>query len=250
MVDGYMKKMPMFKHLLFVVVIVLAGCAQPPVANLEDVRSVVAHAYASGAARYAPGEYQLANSALIAAEQQVKNGDTRKALNTLELARRYSSEALNITLEHKKQLALDQQRLAEEKRLDEQRKELLRVRELELQRQVLLKKQQELKELAAKKLKKKELEAKIVKKKNISKLPEPIFVGRIEVRPGEDLAAIAARPEVYKDALLWPLIYRANRDQIKDPKEIFAGQIFVIPRDKNRDEEEAARNEAKTLNLF
>ncbi len=64
------------------------------------------------------------------------------------------------------------------------------------------------------------------------------------------MAAIAARPEVYKDALLWPLIYRANRDQIKDPKEIFAGQIFVIPRDKNRDEEEAARNEAKTLNLF
>jgi nucleoid-associated protein YgaU len=250
MVDGYMKKMPMLKHLLLIVVIVLAGCAQPPVANLEDVRSVVAHAYASGAARYAPGEYQLASSALIAAEQQVKNGDTRKALNTLELARRYSSEALNITLEHKKQLALEQQRLAEEKRLDEERKELLRERELELQRQVLLKKQQELKDAAAKERKKIKVETKVVKKVVVPKVSKPLSVGRIEVMPGEDLAAIAARPEVYKDALLWPLIYRANRDQIKDPKEIFAGQIFVIPRDKNRDDEDAARHEAKTLNLF
>lgn len=246
--------MPMLKHLLLIVVfIVLAGCAQPPVANLEDVRSIVAHAYASGAARYAPGEYQLANSALIAAEQQVKNGDNRKALNTLELARRYSSEALNITLKHKKQLALEQQRLAEEKRLDEQRKEQLRERELELQRQALLKKQQELKEAAAREAKKKKVEKvkkPILKKEIVSKVVKPLLVGRIEVMPGEDLANIAARSEVYRDALLWPLIYRANRDQIKDPKEIFAGQIFVIPRDKNRDEEEAARHEAQALNLF
>lgn len=248
---GYMKKMPMHKHLLLiVVVIVLAGCAQPPVANLEDVRSVVAHAYASGAARYAPGEYQLANSALIAAEQQVKNGDNRKALNTLALARRYSSEALNITLEHKKQLAIEQQRLAEEKRLEEQRKEQQRQRELELERQALLKKEQELKEAAVREAAKKKIKKPLIKKKISVEVVKPHLADRIEVKPGENLANIAARSEVYKDALLWPLIYKANRDQIKDPKEIFAGQIFVIPRDKNRDEEEAARHEAQTLNLF
>ncbi len=35
--------------------------------------------------------------------------------------------------------------------------------------------------------------------------------------------------KVYNDARLWPLIYMANRDQIKDPDLIFPGQRFVIP---------------------
>jgi len=34
---------------------------------------------------------------------------------------------------------------------------------------------------------------------------------------------------VYKDASLWPAIYLANRDQIKDPDLIFPGQKFIIP---------------------
>ncbi len=35
--------------------------------------------------------------------------------------------------------------------------------------------------------------------------------------------------KVYKNARLWPLIYMANKDQIKDPDLIFPGQKFVIP---------------------
>jgi len=34
---------------------------------------------------------------------------------------------------------------------------------------------------------------------------------------------------VYKNASLWPLIYMANKSQIKDPDLIFPGQKFVIP---------------------
>ncbi len=34
---------------------------------------------------------------------------------------------------------------------------------------------------------------------------------------------------VYKNSRLWPLIYKANRDQIKDPDLIFPGQRFLIP---------------------
>ncbi|MBN2038644.1 MAG: DUF4398 domain-containing protein [Spirochaetes bacterium] len=34
---------------------------------------------------------------------------------------------------------------------------------------------------------------------------------------------------LYKDARLWPLIYMANRDQIKDPDLIFPGQKLLIP---------------------
>lgn len=50
------------------------------------------------------------------------------------------------------------------------------------------------------------------------------------VRRGETLPQIAARAEIYNDASLWPLIYRANRDQIRDPKRLWPGQILTIPR--------------------
>jgi nucleoid-associated protein YgaU len=48
-----------------------------------------------------------------------------------------------------------------------------------------------------------------------------------EVRPGESLAAIA-RHEL-GDPGLWPLLYRANRDRIKDPERIYPGQKISIP---------------------
>lgn len=35
--------------------------------------------------------------------------------------------------------------------------------------------------------------------------------------------------KVYRDASLWPAIYLANKDQIKDPDLIFPGQKFIIP---------------------
>jgi len=35
--------------------------------------------------------------------------------------------------------------------------------------------------------------------------------------------------KVYKNERLWPLIYVANKDQIKDPDLIFPGQKFIIP---------------------
>jgi len=61
------------------------------------------------------------------------------------------------------------------------------------------------------------------------------------VRRGETLPQIAARSEIYNDASLWPLIYRANRDQIRDPKQLWPGQVLKIPRNFSRD----AANEAK-----
>ena len=55
--------------------------------------------------------------------------------------------------------------------------------------------------------------------------------------------------KVYKDARLWPLIYMANREQIKDPDLIFPGQKFKIPEIPPRTElksvEDATRSETK-----
>ena len=47
------------------------------------------------------------------------------------------------------------------------------------------------------------------------------------VRSGESLATIAERE--LGDRALWPELYRANRDRIKDPSRIFPGQELTLP---------------------
>lgn len=64
------------------------------------------------------------------------------------------------------------------------------------------------------------------------------------VRRGETLPQIAARPELYNDVALWPLIYRANRDQIRDPYQLWPGQSLKIPRNFSREEALEARRQA------
>ncbi|HDL64209.1 MAG TPA: LysM peptidoglycan-binding domain-containing protein [Proteobacteria bacterium] len=48
---------------------------------------------------------------------------------------------------------------------------------------------------------------------------------------GECLWFIAGYDDVYANPLQWPLIYKANRERIKNPDLIYPGQVFIIPRD-------------------
>ena len=70
-------------------------------------------------------------------------------------------------------------------------------------------------------------------------IPQPT---RYTVRRGETLPQIAARNEIYNDSSLWPLIYRANRDQIRDPKHLWPGQTLKIPRNFTREQALAAQD--------
>lgn len=74
-----------------------------------------------------------------------------------------------------------------------------------------------------------------------SKESAPSLPTTYTVRRGETLPQISARTEIYNDSTLWPIIYRANRDQIRDPKRLWPGQVFVIPRNFSRDEAVEAR---------
>lgn len=64
------------------------------------------------------------------------------------------------------------------------------------------------------------------------------------VRPGETLWSIAEAPGVYGDPLMWPLLYRFNRDQIKDPSRIYPGQQLRIPMRPAPKDRSSARAEA------
>jgi nucleoid-associated protein YgaU len=56
----------------------------------------------------------------------------------------------------------------------------------------------------------------------------PAFGERIHVvQPGDTLWRIAA--ELAGNPHRWPLLYRANRDQIKDPSLLHPGQRLTIP---------------------
>lgn len=70
------------------------------------------------------------------------------------------------------------------------------------------------------------------------------------VEAGENLYAIAAKASIYQDGLLWPLIYKSNRDQIKDPEQIFPGQHLTISHKHSALEKEAARETARKSGIF
>jgi uncharacterized protein YdcH (DUF465 family) len=55
---------------------------------------------------------------------------------------------------------------------------------------------------------------------------------------GDHLWGIAKKKEHYGNPFAWPMIYKANRDQIKNPDLIYPKQIFKIP---NLTEEEKAK---------
>jgi nucleoid-associated protein YgaU len=67
-------------------------------------------------------------------------------------------------------------------------------------------------------------------RKKAKALKEHPLVSSYTVKRGESLPLIASQPEVYGDRNLWPLIYRANRDQISDPRHIWPGQVLRVPR--------------------
>ena len=50
------------------------------------------------------------------------------------------------------------------------------------------------------------------------------------VTKGECLWWISEYKHVYNDPFMWPLIYKANRDQIKNSDLIYPGQQFDVPR--------------------
>lgn len=61
---------------------------------------------------------------------------------------------------------------------------------------------------------------------------------------GECLWWISEYRQVYDDPFQWPLMYQANRDQIKDPDLIYPDQVFTVPRNATLDEIKKARKSA------
>jgi len=71
---------------------------------------------------------------------------------------------------------------------------------------------------------------------------EPAVINYTVVR-GDNLWNIAKKPQHYGNGFAWPMIYKANRDKIKNPDLIYPKQIFKIP--KLTEEEKAKYNKIR-----
>ncbi len=197
----------------------LSGCAKPPESQLHGAEEAVARAYAEKAPRYAPELYERALQSLAQGKALIEEGRYGEGEQALSLARWHAARSLVKAREE----------------IEEALRRDLEQKALEKKVKVAPPAPREPAVVSA---------PKVLPKKII----EPITQYR--VLEGDTLWNIAIKPEVYGDALLWPLLYRANRDQIKDPREVFKDQIFVIPRELGDAAMEAARQEALLSDIF
>jgi len=63
---------------------------------------------------------------------------------------------------------------------------------------------------------------------------------------GDHLWGISGKPTIYGNPYQWPLIFKANRDKIRDADLIQPGQVLTINRNASSAEVDAAINHAKT----
>jgi LysM repeat protein len=63
---------------------------------------------------------------------------------------------------------------------------------------------------------------------------------------GDHLWGISSKSIIYGNPYQWPLIYKANRDKIKDADLIQPGQVFSISRNASAAEVDAAVRHART----
>ncbi|WP_022846682.1 LysM peptidoglycan-binding domain-containing protein [Desulfurobacterium sp. TC5-1] len=92
-----------------------------------------------------------------------------------------------------------------------------------------------------------ELKAKLAKAGNKVEMLRRKFMAlpkSYRVVRGDTLWGIASKSYIYNDPWQWPLIYRANRNKIKNPHLIFPKQVFTIPRNITAEEVIDARRQA------
>ncbi len=220
----------------------LAGCSQPVPKWRLDAQMALDRVRMEGAGTLLPQE-------LKSAEEIMLKGDAYLERRKVEQADYYYWLAWSKGNLLENDLAAEKLRREEElqKRVEAENRELLR-------RQALLEKLQrrqasEKAEAEARARAKAEAEARR-KAEKVRQTRERQLPAYHTVKRGETLPLISAQSDIYSDPALWPLLYRANRDQISDPKHIWPGQVLRIPRNASREDLAEARRYAQERPIY
>ena len=203
---------------------ILPGCARVTPTWQEEAKSAITGVYTKGAQKEFPVEYGNALEMYNKGEEFLKEDEVKEADELFHFswikARLLDQELAEVKAKRDEE-ARDEGKKKETERLPP-------VRDLER------KSAKGREELEARKISEK---SKLLKER-----PHPVSH---TVKRGETLPQIASQSDVYNDYRLWPLLYRANRDQIRDPKHIWPGQVLRIPRNHSREEIAEARRYAQ-----
>lgn len=211
--------------LLFLLLPVFWGCAARVPKGLTESRAVLEQTRTRGDDKILPAEYRNIEETILIADGLLKEGEDEEAERLFLLAWSKGLLLQQKLDEEKARLRAEILKREEAERLEAERRRLQLIEE---QQRIAEEKQRE------DEIKRKERE----KEKPERERPLPPYY---TVKRGETLPQIAARSEIYNDQTLWPLIYRANRDQIRDPRFISPGQVLRIPRNASREDISEAR---------
>jgi LysM repeat protein len=204
----------------------ISGCSQSLPLWRGDAATVFDRARSHGADKLLPEEFKSVEETLVTGEVLVLQHKPKEADAFFHLAWT-KGKVLEANL------AAEKLRLAKAAELKAEAEK--RDRE---QQKSLLEEQQESRQEKAETEVAPEARKKAEKPRQSKDRPLPVYH---TVKRGETLPQIAAQADVYNDHTLWPLIYRANRDQIRDPGHIWPGQVLRIPRNVGRDDIAEAR---------
>jgi nucleoid-associated protein YgaU len=70
------------------------------------------------------------------------------------------------------------------------------------------------------------------------------------VRRGDTLWSISGQAQIYLNPLMWPILYKANRQHVPDPDRIFPQQFLAIPRHLSQEEISLAIQRARTRGVW
>jgi nucleoid-associated protein YgaU len=239
--------------LLIPIALLIGGCCHPPVKQISMAKAQLMEAREAGAPLYAPEKYKEAEILLSQAEAESKK-ECNKSWKTVKFAQKKAAEAKEDALKKKADAKVSAQ-----KALEEAQEALKAAQEVEASQyapdlyQVAC---STLKE-AVKSFKGEDYVQALQQAKRAAKLAKRAKDAAIKVKEelagkgnaktsthvvqkGECLWAISSHSQIYNDPLLWPLIYWANKAQIKDPDLICPGQVLFLPRSVPGEEKEKA----------
>lgn len=217
------------RFILLLLFLTAAACATQPPLFRAQASGELERLKAEGGERLRPAEYASTLQAFL-------KGEALLLGNEREEAERYYQLTLIKAELMDRELREEARRQAEEARLAEEKKRA----ELEFRAR-----QEEERLARARAEAQAQREAAEAERRKARPAKEQPQVSSYTVRRGESLPLIASRPEVFGEGNLWPLIYRANRDQIRDPRHIWPGQVLKVPRNLGRDDFAEARRYAQ-----
>jgi len=215
----------------------LGGCASQPPLHRSEAIAVLERVKLVGAPGLFPSEYKNTVEAFERGETLLLQREYQDAERYFYLTLLKGSLLEREVDEEKTRLKVAARRAEDEKKAELERRakeEALRLAEAKADA-----------EAAAKAAALAQREVAEAERRRVKPQKERLLVSSYTVRRGESLPLIASQLEVYGDRNLWPLLYRANRDQISDPRHIWPGQVLRIPRNIGRDDIAEARRYAQ-----